>query len=115
MNLLDQKDDFDYFNYSVPKDDPIHDAANDSQLRQAIKTQMSYASVVVVLAGVYSSYSKWIDIEISIAESGFANPKSILAVEPYGSERTSVKVKNAADEIVRWNTDSIVNAIGRLA
>lgn len=37
--------------------------------------------------------------------------KKIIAIEPFGSERTSTIVKSAADEIVKWNTDSIVNAI----
>ena len=37
--------------------------------------------------------------------------KKIIAIEPWGAERTSIVVKNAADETVRWNTDSIVRAI----
>ena len=57
---------------------------------------------------VYSSYSKWIDKEIEIAQN---LGKPILAIEPWGSEKTSSVVKNAADRIVKWNTDSIVNAI----
>jgi len=35
----------------------------------------------------------------------------IIAIEPWGSEKTSVTVKNAADKIVRWNTDHIIDAI----
>ena len=38
-------------------------------------------------------------------------PKKIIAIEPWGSEKTSVVVKHAADKIVKWNTDSIVKAI----
>ena len=37
--------------------------------------------------------------------------KKIIAIEPWGAERTSTVVKNAADIIVKWNTDSIVSAI----
>ena len=37
--------------------------------------------------------------------------KKIIAIEPWGSERISTVVKNEADRIVKWNTDSIVNAI----
>ena len=37
--------------------------------------------------------------------------KKIIAVEPWGAQRTSEIVKNAADEIVGWNTASIVKAI----
>ena len=37
--------------------------------------------------------------------------KKIIAIEPWGSEKTSKTVKNAADIIVKWNKDSIVDAI----
>lgn len=106
--LLDNAKYFSYKNYSVPKNDPIHDANNDRELYEAIKQQIKYASVVIILAGVYSSYSKWIDKEIEIAQY---LGKPIIAVEPWGAEKTSIKVKNPADKIVGWNTDSIVSAI----
>lgn len=106
--LLDAKPYFSYKNYSVPKDNPIHHADNDSQLKAAIKEQMQPASCVLILAGVYSTYSKWINIEIELAKQ---MGKTIIAIEPWGSERTSTTVKNAADKIVKWNTDSIVSAI----
>ena len=108
INLLDSKYGFNYRNYSVPKDDPIHNAGSDYLLRQAIERQMKPASCVIILAGVYSTYSKWINIEIELARK---MGKKIIAVEPWGSERTSAVVKNAANEIVRWNSDSIVRAI----
>ena len=113
-NLLD-KSGLSYRDYSVPRDDPIHNAGSARQLREAIKNQMRYASVVVVLAGVYASHSKWIDIEIDLAESSFASAKPIVAIEPWGSERTSTRVKRAADEVVKWSTKSIVRAIEELA
>ncbi len=99
---------FNYKNYSVPKNDPINDAANDKQLRSAIEAQMRPASSVIILAGVYATYSKWINIEIEIAK---ALGKKIIAVQPWDSERTSSVVKNAADHIVGWNGSSIVKAI----
>lgn len=37
--------------------------------------------------------------------------KKIIAIEPWASERTSLVVKRAANDIVKWNTDSIVRAI----
>ncbi len=108
IKLLDAKPYFVYKDYSVPKDDPIHKAHNDYQLREAIKEQIRHASCVLILAGVYASYSKWIDIEIELAKE---LDKKIIAVEQWGAERTSVRVKDAADYIVKWNTDSIVSAI----
>lgn len=108
VNLLDSKTYFTYRNYSVPKNDPIHNARYDYQLKEAIRRQMQPASCVLILAGVYATYSKWINIEIELAKS---MGKKIIAIEPWGSERTSLTVKRAADEIVGWNTDSIVSAI----
>ncbi len=109
--LLDEKRWFVYHNYSVPKDDPIHNAGTDSELREAIRKQMMHASCVLILAGVYSTYSKWINIEIKLAkEMG----KKILAIAPWGNERVSNVVRQAADKMVGWNTDSIVNAIREL-
>lgn len=111
VNLLDSDESFDYKNYSVPKNDPVHNAKNEAELKAAIKAQMSHASCVLILAGVYSTYSKWINIEIDLAKNGFSSPKKIIAVCPWGAERTSAVVKNAADMIVNWNTKSIVNVI----
>ena len=114
VNLLNERSYFSYRNYSVPIDDPIHNASTDAQLRSAIRNQISPSSVVIILAGVYSTYSKWINIEIDLAQNGFTSPKPILAIRPRGSERISSVVRDAADEIVRWNTDSVVGAIRRL-
>ena len=108
VNLLNAKPYFDYNNYSVPKNDPIHNAPYEYQLKEAIRKQMQPASCVLITAGVYSTYSKWINIEIELAKS---MNKKIIAIEPWGSEKTSRTVKNAADVIVGWNTDSIVDAI----
>lgn len=108
INLLNSTDSFSYKNYSVPKNDPIHNAKYDYQLKEAIRNQIKYASCVLILAGVYSTYSKWINIEIELAQE---MGKKIIAIEPWGAERTSTTVKNNATEIVKWQAASIVNAI----
>lgn len=107
-SLLDNASSFTYRDYSVPKNDPIHNANNNRELRAAIKNQMQHASCVLILAGVYSTYSRWINIEIELAQE---MQKRIIAIEPWGSEHTSTVVKNNSNKIVKWNTSSIVNAI----
>ena len=109
--LLDKDSSFIYTNYSIPKDDPIHTNGSDKELFDAIKEQISHASVVLILAGVYSSYSKWIDKEIEIAKKEFTIAKPVIAIQPWGAERTSKKVRDAADMIVKWNSKAIVDAI----
>jgi hypothetical protein len=113
--LLNDASYFSYKNYSVPKNDPIHNAQNQAELYEAIKKQISPSQVVLILAGVYATYSKWIDKEIKIAKSDFFSPKPIIAIQPWGAEKTSQKVKDNADRIVGWNTSSIVTAIRELA
>ena len=112
ISLLEERKYFDFRDYSVPKNDPIHDAKNDAELKKAIRAQMEHASCVLILAGVYATYSKWINIEIELAQE---LGKSIIAIEPWGAEKTSSKVKGAADTIVGWNTESIVDAIRELS
>lgn len=67
------------------------------------------------MAGVYSSYSKWIDKEITIAKNEFAFNKPIVAIEPWGSQKTSKIVTDAADIVVRWNTESIISGIRQIS
>ncbi len=114
ISLLRGKPYFRFKDYSVPKDDPIHNAPTVTQLREAIKNQMQPCSVVLIMAGVYATYSKWIHEEIDLAKKGFTSPKSIIAIKPRGSERLSTVVQEAANKIVGWNTDSIVEAIREL-
>lgn len=114
VGLLNKDDRFSYSNYSVPKDDPIHTNGTDEELYAAIKEQISHASVVLILAGVYSSYSKWIDKEIKIAQEEFSVSKPIIAIEPWESEKTSKRVKDSADKTVGWNSKSVIDAIKEL-
>lgn len=109
--LLDKKEGFYYRNYSVPKDDPVHTSGSDKELYDAIKRQIAPCHCVLILAGVYSTYSKWIGKEITICKKEFYAPKPIVAIEPFDSEKTSTVVKDSANRIVRWNTESIVKAI----
>ena len=114
IKLLDKDPNFSYSDYSVPQNDPIHNAGTSKELYNAIKAQVSKTSVVIIMAGVYLTYSKWINKEIEIAQTEFLIPKSIIVVELWASEKTSVKVKDAADKIVGWNSSSIINAIKEL-
>ena len=111
VSHLDNSRYFSYKNYSVPQHSPIHSANNDRELYEAIKRQIAPSSVVLILAGVYSTYSKWINKEIQIAKNEFMNPKRIIAIEPFGSERTSAIVRGQADIVVKMQTEKIIEAI----
>jgi hypothetical protein len=111
-NLLDQRPFFSFKNYSVPESNPITGSRTDKQLEEAIEAKVRASSIVVIMTGVYATHSKWINKEIVIAKR---LGKPILAVKPYGSINMSTVVRNAADEICNWSTESVVSAIRRLA
>jgi len=111
VKLLNDAPYFNWRNYSVPEHDPLHTRTT-KQLEEALRNQIRPVHVVVILSGMYVSYSYWIQKEIDIAiEMG----KSILGVAPWGSQRVPKTVQDAAYEIVGWQTSSIVSAIRRLA
>lgn len=107
--FFDKYPSFKWSDYSVPINDPIHTRGTDRELYEAIKGKIQLVNCVVIMAGVYSSYSKWINKEIEISKQIFDKP--IIAVEPWDSERTSILVKENADVVVKWNSASIISAI----
>ncbi|OBV29821.1 molecular chaperone Tir [Helicobacter sp. CLO-3] len=94
--------------YSVPKNDPIHTTGSDRELYEAIEKKIKSCSCVLILAGLYANYSKWINKEIEMAKK---YNKKIIAVEKWGSQKTSAMVKENATHIVSWQKKSIVDAI----
>ncbi len=97
-----------FYDHSVPKGDPIHTNGTDKELHEAIEVKLKGTSCVLILAGVYATYSKWINKEIEIAKK---YNKKIIAIEPWGAEKTSKIVKDNADRIVKWQGSSIASAI----
>lgn len=72
---------------------------------------MRLCHIVLVMAGVYSTYSKWITNEIMAAKRGFTIPKPIVAVKPWAQRNLSTVVQQNADVVAGWNTESIISAI----
>jgi hypothetical protein len=101
----------DFRDYSVPKNDPIHHAPTDKQLRDAIYGKLGRSHVVVIPTGMYTNYSKWIGKEIDGANQ---YNKPILAVNPWGQLRTSSVVAKVAKKVVGWNKEPLVDAIWQL-
>ncbi len=110
--FLDSAPNFQYKNYSVPKNDPVHNTPNVAALYEAIKKQMVFCDVVLIMAGKYATYSKWIQREIQIAKQDYSKP--IVAIRPWANEQVSSVVSDAADRLVGWNANSIVTAIREL-
>jgi hypothetical protein len=108
VKLLTAHPTFNFKNFSVPPHNPIVGARTDKQLEEAIENKIRPCSAVLIMAGMYSTYSKWINKEIEIAKR---MGKVIIAVKPFGAERISTVVRDAAHAECAWNTNSIVSAI----
>jgi hypothetical protein len=107
IELLDEQG-LNYKNHSVPKNDPLHTRGTDKELERAIRNQMSGTHCVLIMAGVYSTYSKWINKEIAIAVE---MQKPIIAIKPWSQTNLSSVVQKYATVIVGWNGKSIADAI----
>ena len=103
-SLLENRGYFSFRNYSVESDEPKNNWTE-------IENNIKWSSIVIVIAGVYASYSPSIKKEIRLAKKHF---KPTLAIIPWGSGRAS-DLRNECDRIVGWNTNSIVSAIRALA
>ena len=111
VNLLKKQSNFHFKNFSVTKEDPIVSTQDDEALYTAIYNQIRPSSVVLILAGIYVSHSKWINQEIEIAKREFHTPKPIIAIRPRGQNNISKVVRQNADELVYWNAESVVAAV----
>ena len=107
--MLNESPNFEWKNLSVPRHDPI---LNADQLTKELHNQMRPADIFIILAGMYVAHSDWIQYEINFARR-IGRP--ILGIRPWGNTVVPVVVQDGADEMVGWNSASIVSAIRRLA
>lgn len=107
FNMLKDAPRFQWANYSVPEHDPAH-ANNDSQLKKELDDQIRPVGILVILAGMYANYSKWIQYEL---DKGLEWNRPLLGVKPWGQQKTPQQVADAVDRMVGWNTSSVVDAI----
>lgn len=101
----------DFRDYSVPKNDPIHNAVGTLALERAIFSQIARSHVVVIPSGMYAAYSDWIQKEI---EGAKLYNKPIVAVNPWGQEKKAGVVLNNANIGVGWNKQPLIDAIWNL-
>ncbi len=98
-------------NLSVSADNPL-DTTTDRELKENLSNRIRLSSAIIVLAGMYASYSKWIDYEI---DEAIRMNKVIIGVRPWGQERIPKKISDNATIIVGWNKNSVVSAVKNYA
>lgn len=106
-NWLNESKYFSWSDYSVPLSDPLEEK-DKIKLQYDLRKKISLCSCIIILSGMYVSYSEWIDFEINTALS-FKKP--IIAVKPWGQERIPRIISEIADVVVGWNSSSIVDAV----
>ena len=114
VQLLDQAPNFSYYNYSAPKERPLEltsGRASKSEIQRAISNKIGKAQIELVLGGMYADYHDWMQYEVDEAKR---MGKPILLIKPWGQTMIPRYLQDVADDIVGWNTDSIVSAIRRL-
>ena len=99
-----------YFNVQFEEatpDVPIN-SENAAYIRQRLRQKIANSNIILGIAGMYASHSEWMQWELDKAiELGVP----IVGVVPRGAERVSAVVSSRAKQVVRWNTESIVEAI----
>ena len=110
-NLLESRGYFNVEFTEFPPTDSIN-SMNTYYIRQRISERIAASDIVLGIAGIYASSSEWMKWALDKAiEKGVP----IIGVIPRGQERISAIVNDRADEIVHWNTESIVSAIRKHA
>ena len=98
------------FEESSPEE-PIN-SENLEYIKRRLREKISNSDIVLGIAGVYASHSDWMEWELDTA---LEENIPIVGVIPRGQERISNVVRSRAKECVRWNTESIVEAIRKHA
>ena len=92
---------------SVPYDNSLN-VRSQSELKDRLKQLIRCSHIVIVPAGMEVSRSYWVQFEINYATDV---EKPIVGIIPWGRERIPKLVDEFADEIVGWNSNSIVRAV----
>ena len=110
-NLLESRGYFNVEFTEFPPTDSIN-SMNTYYISLRISERVAASDIVLGIAVIYASYSDWMKWELDKAiEKGVP----IIGVIPRGQERISAIVNDRADEIVHWNTESIVSALRKHA
>lgn len=106
-SLIDGRGYFQAEYTQVEKDCPIN-SEKASVIKANITKRLEQSDVVLAIEGMFASYSDWMQWEMDKAKELGLN---VIGVIPWGQDRISQQVYNRSVTDVRWNADSIVDAI----
>lgn len=106
-NLLNERGYFNVEFKEVSKDEPIN-STNSEYIKRVLANKIKESHIVIGLAGIYASHSDWMEWEL---DKAIALEIPIIGVIPRGQKIISKTVSDRSKKDVRWNTESIVEAI----
>jgi len=111
VNLLTNRPYFEWQNYSVPESKAFVGLSSNA-LAEQLRNQIRPTQCVIIIGGMWTNHSDWIQFEIDFAKS---IGKPILGVRPRSAKVMPQAVVDAADAVVNWNADSIVAGIREIS
>lgn len=95
----------------LPVDHPVHATTSDSELRAEMRKHMVHTQMLIVQAGTYERFARWIEEEINLAHYGYQVRRPVLAIVPFDAPPRMGTLLERADRVVMWSHDSILNAV----
>ena len=83
-----------------------------NKCKQELSQQIRGCNAVIVVAGMYTLYSEWINYEI---DEALRMKKPIIGIKPWGNQRIPEKIQQNATVLVGWNSSSLVSAVRNYA
>lgn len=108
---LDNAPNFQWSNHSVSADNPL-DTTTKKELKTRLTRQISGCHAVIIVSGMYTNYSEWIDYEI---DEAIRMNKPIISIKPWGNQVIPKKISDNATVQVNWNSSSLIDAIRQYA
>jgi len=111
VNLLNNRQYFGWHNYSVPENKAFI-GLNSNALAEQLKNQIRPVQCVVIIGGMWTNHSDWIQFEMNFAR---LIGKPILGVRPRSAKVMPQAIIQLSDAVVNWNSDSIVAGIRQIS
>ena len=105
VGRLDDAYDFNYENHS---DNVLSGKSDKEELKNTLKDTINGVEMVIILAGLYPTYSNmiWAVIELS-----HELKKPVLLIRPYGMEDVPAELEEASNGVIGWSASCIAGAI----
>lgn len=103
-----------YFNVEFEEVSPEKQikSTDEDYIKRRLRERIRKSHIVLGLAGIYASYSDWMEWELDTA---IKESIPIVGIIPQEQERISKVVKDRAEECVGWDIELIVAAIRKYA